>query len=123
VVAAALGVPYLGVHQAQAWLDAGASREEVERTVKAPAEGGHDGRERQVARFCEKVTRVPSAMSRPDAEALRAAGFADRDILTIAASAAFENFLCGAASGLGIALEEGPFDPAALQAFGVMARA
>jgi len=61
-------------------------------------------------------------VSRPDAEALRAAGFDDRDVLTIAASAAFENFLCGVAAGTGVALEEGPFDPAALRAFHVMAR-
>ena len=123
VVAATLGVPYRGVHHAHVWLDAGASREEVERAVMAPAAAGRDGREHEVARFCEKVTRVPSAMSRPDAEALRAAGFDDREILAIAAAAAFETFLCGMAAGTGIALEEGPFHPAALQAFAVMARA
>lgn len=39
--------------------------------------------------------------SRPGVEALRAAGFDDRDILTIAASAAYESFLCGVAAGLG----------------------
>ena len=49
--------------------------------------------------------------------AFRAHGFADRDILTIAASAAYESFLCGIAAALGIRLEEEAFAPAARNAF------
>jgi alkylhydroperoxidase family enzyme len=122
-VAATLWVPYLGVHHAQAFLDAGASPKEVTALVGKPDGGTLAGREREVARFCEKMTRLPSAMSRPDAEALRAAGFDDRDIVTILAAAAYEAFLCGTAAALGIRLEEEPFAPAALKAFELTASA
>jgi alkylhydroperoxidase family enzyme len=116
-VAATLWVPYLGVHHAQAFLDAGASQNELEKLVEKPAEGALAGREREAARFCEKMARLPSAMARSDVEALRAAGFDDRDILTLAASVSYESFLCGIAAGLGIGLEEEPFAPAARKAF------
>lgn len=117
VVAATLWVPYLGVHHAQAFLDAGASPDEVAALVGKPAEGALVGRERETARICEKLARLPSAMARSDVEALRAHGFADRDILTIAASTAYQSFLCGIAAALGIRLEEEAFAPAALNAF------
>ncbi len=119
VVAATLWVPYLGVHHAQAFLDAGASPEELRALVDKPAQGVLGGREREAARFCEKMARLPNAMARSDVEALRAQGFEDREIMTIAASAAYESFLCGIAAGLGIRLEEEAFAPAALKAFEV----
>ena len=122
-VAATLWVPYLGVHHAQAFLDAGASPEELRALVDKPAQGALGGREREAARFCEKMARLPNAMARPDVEALRAAGFEDRDVLTIAASAAYESFLCGIAAGLGIRLEGESFAPDALKAFEVTASA
>jgi len=56
-------------------------------------------------------------MARSDAEALRAHRFDDRDILTIAAAAAYESFLCGIAAALGTRLEDHAFAPAALNAF------
>ncbi len=117
VVAATLWVRYLGVHHAQAFLDGGASPDEAEALVERPAGGSLTGSEGQVARFCEKLTRQPSAMCRADVEALRAVGFDDHDIVTIAASAAYENFLCDVAAGLRIRLEEEAFAPAAEKAF------
>ena len=117
VVAATLWVPYLGVHHAQAFLDAGASPKDVEKLVEKPDEGALTGREWEAARFCEKMARLPNAMARSDVEALRAHSFDDRDIVTIAASAAYESFLCGIAAGLGIRLEEDAFAQAALKAF------
>jgi alkylhydroperoxidase family enzyme len=116
-VAATLWVPYVGIHHAQAFLDAGASPEEVEALVGKPAQGALVGREREAARFCEKMARLPNAMARSDVEALRAHSFDDRDIVTIAASAAYESFLCGIAAGLGIRLEGEALAPAALKAF------
>jgi alkylhydroperoxidase family enzyme len=117
VMAATLWVPYLGVHHAQAFLDAGASPDEVAALVRAPAEGALTGREREAARFCEKLGRVPSAMARADVEALRAQGFDDRDVLTIAAAAAYESFLCDIVAALGIRLEDDAFAPVARKAF------
>ena len=121
VVAATLWVPYLGVHHAQALLDAGASGGEVEKLIDKPAEGALVGREREVACFVEKMTRLPSQMSRADVEALRAQGFDDRDIVTIVASCAYESFLCGIAAGLGVQLEDAAFAPTALRTFEVTA--
>lgn len=123
VVAATLWVRYMGVHHVQALLECGASTDEVEGLVRQPAGVTLAGAEREVARFCEKLTRQPSTMCRADVEALRAAGFEDRDIVTIAASAAFENFLCGVAAGLGIQLEDEAFASAAEKAFGAAAPA
>lgn len=117
VVAATLWVPYMGVHHAEAFLDAGASPEEVQALVDKPAGVALAAREREVARFCEKMTRLPSAMARPDLEALRAQGFDDQDSVTIVAGAAYESFLCGIAAGVGVRLEDASFAPAALQAF------
>ncbi len=69
------------------------------------AAGRFDAKERAVARFCEKLTRPPSPMSRSDLEALREAGFDDRALLTIVASAALENFLGRVAAGVGVGFE------------------
>jgi alkylhydroperoxidase family enzyme len=122
-VAATLGVTYMGVHHAQALLDAGAASEEIARLAARPADGGSAGSERTVAGFCEKMARRPGIMGRPDVEAVRAAGFGDQDILAIAAAAAYEAFLCGVAAGLGVRLENEGFTPAARQTFETVAPA
>ncbi|MBI4464443.1 MAG: hypothetical protein HY647_07040 [Acidobacteria bacterium] len=121
VTAARLSVPYLGVHHAQALLDAGGTADEVRALAQDPSGGLLSGQEREVARFCDKVTRVPSSMACSDIEALRHSGLDDRDIVTVAASAAFENFLGRVAAGLGVRLEEDVFASAALEAFQVAA--
>ncbi len=48
-------------------------------------------RERTIADFAVKVTRVPNACSPLDIEALRAAGLADPDILALVQVAAYFN--------------------------------
>lgn len=60
--------------------------------------------------WVEKVTRSPAAMERADVEALRAAGFADADVLAICEVAAYYAYVNRIADGLGVALEggEGP---------------
>ena len=117
VVAITQWVPYMGVHHAQALVSADGSSEDVEALVDDPSGGKLHGNEREVARFCEKVTRSPSAMALSDVEILRRCGFDDRNILTIAASASFESFLCGVTAGLGVKLETAEFAPASLQFF------
>ena len=101
-VAAALQVPYMVAHHASALPDAGGDG------IGITGRGevlGLDEKEQQVARFCEKLTLLPSPMARSDLEAVRACGFEDRDLLTIVASTAFENFLCRVAAGVGVGLE------------------
>jgi alkylhydroperoxidase family enzyme len=117
VVAALHGVPYLGVHHAQALLDEGASPGEITALARGSDPNVFDGRERAIIRFCARATQAPSTMARADVEFLRAAGFDDRGILTIGASAAFESFLCGVAAGLGVGLEHDRFAPEAMAAF------
>jgi len=103
--AAALGVPYRIAHHAQALLDAGGSAEEVRGLKEDAVSAALSDPERAVARFCEKLTRLPSPMTRADLEAVRGSGFEDWELLTIVASAAFENFLGRVAAGLGVGLE------------------
>ena len=120
VVAAVLGVSYTGIHHAQRLLDSGATPEEVEALVADPSGGHLTGREQEVARFCEKATSQPSAMTRQDVERLRSMGLGDREIVLVVCGVAFENFLCRAAAGLGVQLEDenvaartlGAFEPA-----------
>lgn len=116
VVSAAAWIPYAGVHHAQALLDTGATAGEVEKLILDPAGTTLSGPEREVARYCEKLTREPGTMARSDLDAVRQAGFADRDLVTIAASAAFENFLGRMAAGVLVWLEE-DLTPGALKPF------
>ena len=73
-VASALGVHYMGVHHAQAYMDAGATANDVAALIRDPAGGGLDGLEHDVARFVEKLTRAPSAMAQSDLDTLRRGG-------------------------------------------------
>ena len=116
-VAATLLSRYMGVHHAQRLLDAGATSDEVEALASNPSGSGLDPRASEVIRFCERLTRAPGTMVRSDVEALQAVGFDDRDIITIAASASLENFICRVADGVGLQLESESFTPAALKAF------
>jgi uncharacterized peroxidase-related enzyme len=56
-------------------------------------------------RYVVKLTRSPGDMVRDDVEALRAAGFTDRDILDIAAVTAYYAYVNRIADGLGVELE------------------
>jgi uncharacterized peroxidase-related enzyme len=48
-------------------------------------------RQRAMLEFAEKITEAPSKLDEPDRQALRDAGFSDRDIYDIANTAAFFN--------------------------------
>ena len=106
VVAASLRVPYMAAHHAQGLLESGSTVDEVRALVRDPAGGALRGNERSLARFCEKLTRLPSPMARSDLEPLRQGGRNDREILTIVAGTAYENFLGRIAASLGVQLEK-----------------
>ena len=55
--------------------------------------------------YVERLTRTPADMSAADVEALRSAGFTDRDILDIATVAAYFAYANRIANGLGVQLE------------------
>ena len=55
--------------------------------------------------FAVKLTKTPGAMTDTDVEALREAGFSDRDILDIVEVVGYYNYANRIADGLGIELE------------------
>ena len=55
--------------------------------------------------FAVKLTRAPSAMDDADVEALRSAGFSDRDILDIVEVVGYYAYANRIADGLGIETE------------------
>ncbi len=55
--------------------------------------------------FAVKLTKTPAAMTDADVDALREAGFSDRDILDIVEVVGYYNYANRIADGLGIELE------------------
>lgn len=106
VVAAVLGLSYLGAHHAQGFLDAGATPAILRALAENPAGTSLGGHEREAARFCEQLTRAPGTTARADVDALRMAGFDDRGIVTIVAAASFANYCGRIAAALGVRPEE-----------------
>jgi len=60
--------------------------------------------------YVAKLTREPWTMRERDAQALRAAGFRDADILDIAQIAAYFAYVNRIADGLGVAVEKAKWD-------------
>ncbi len=56
--------------------------------------------------YAVKLTRSPGEMERADVDALRTAGFSDRDVLDITEVTAYYAYANRIADGLGITLEE-----------------
>ena len=56
--------------------------------------------------YAVKLTRTPGDMERADVDALRAAGFSDRDVLDIAEVTAYYAYANRIADGLGITTED-----------------
>lgn len=59
-----------------------------------------DARQRAMLDFAAKLTESPDKVDEPDRQALRDAGFSDRDIFDIASTAAFFNMTNRVASGI-----------------------
>lgn len=55
--------------------------------------------------YAERLTRHPAALEGADVEALRSAGFSDRDVLDIAEVTAYFAYVNRIADGLGVTLE------------------
>ena len=66
---------------------------------------GLDERRRAMLEYAEKLTRVPASIVRADVETLRAAGFADADVLAIVEVASYYAYVNRIADGLGVDLE------------------
>jgi uncharacterized protein YciW len=57
-------------------------------------------------RYADRLTREPARTTRADVDALRAAGFADVDVLAIAEVVGYYAYVNRIADGLGVELEE-----------------
>ena len=77
----------------------------LERIESYWTNAGLDDRRVSMLRFAETLTRTPGAMSPDNVEALRAAGFVDRDVLDIVEVVAYYAYANRIADGLGITLE------------------
>lgn len=66
-----------------------------------------DARERALCAWAEKLTRTPGAMTRADVDALRAAGWKDREIHDAGQIVAYFNYINRIADGLGVDPEPG----------------
>ena len=69
------------------------------------ATAGLDDRRTAMLRFAELVTRTPGATGSDDVDALRAVGFADRDVLDIVEVIAYYAYVNRIADGLGVTVE------------------
>ena len=61
---------------------------------------GLSGRQRAMLLFAEKMTEQPAKIEEADRQALRAAGFTDRDIFDIASTTGFFNMTNRVATGI-----------------------
>ncbi len=66
---------------------------------------GLSERRQAMLTYATKLTHTPAEVTAADVEALREAGFSDRDILDIAEATAYYAYVNRLASGLGVPLE------------------
>lgn len=78
----------------------------VARVLDDPASADVDPARRAMLGYARKLTRTPDAMVEGDVEALRRAGFADRDVLAIAEVVAYYAYANRIADGLGVQVED-----------------
>ena len=106
VVSAANGCDYCVRHHAEAlnayWKDAARVDQLVEnhRALDLP------DRVRAMLDYGVKLTRAPAAVTEGDVQALREAGFSDRDVLDINLITSYFNFVNRIAEGLGVPFTE-----------------
>lgn len=62
--------------------------------------------------YAEKLTRTPGSMTRDDVDALKVAGFSERDILDINQIVGYFAYVNRLADGLGVPLEDFMDQPA-----------
>ena len=67
---------------------------------------GLDAKDLAMLEYAEKITLYPSQVNENDVEALRRAGWSDRDVLDIAAVTAYRNFITRMADAMGVELTE-----------------
>jgi uncharacterized peroxidase-related enzyme len=93
--------------------------EEVAKVISNWREADLDDQEKAMLAFTEKFTLTPSQLTDRDIESLRQAGFSEEQILSIALSAGYRNWVDRIADLLGVEEEKFDFPEEILKAFGV----
>lgn len=106
VVSHANGCEYCTQHHAEALMAYLKDRFWVQSIVEDPRRADLDSDERAMVEYVLKLTQTPADMDGQDIELLRAAGFADEDILSINLVASYFNFVNRVAMGLGVEFTE-----------------
>ncbi len=106
VVSATNGCPYCVNHHAEAlnfyWKDDA----KVQQVMADHTRVALPPRQRAMLDYAIKLTKAPASVTEADVEALRAAGFTDKDILDINLITSYFNFVNRIAEGLGVAFSE-----------------
>ena len=93
--------------------------EEVAKVISNWREADLEDAEKAMLAFTEKFTLTPSRMTDKDIEALRRAGFDEKQILAIGLGAGYRNWVDRIADLLGVEEEKFDFPEEILRAFGV----
>lgn len=104
-VSRANGCEYCTVHHSEAYARYEKDTEKVRAVAANPESAPLADDERALVAYALKLTRTPSAVTRSDVDALRAAGLSDRDVLAAAAVTGYFNFVNRLVLGCGVDLE------------------
>ena len=78
----------------------------ADRVAEDFEKAGLDERRLEMLRYAAKLTRTPGAMTKKDVDRLRAAGFADEDVLAIVEVTGYYAYANRIVDGLGVELVE-----------------
>ncbi len=106
VVSSLNGCQYCIRHHAEALLHYWKDEKRVQRLVKDFRSADLPEKTLKMLEYARKLTREPSVMKQGDVEVLRQSGFSDEDILHIALTVSYFNFVNRIASGLGVEFTE-----------------
>jgi len=103
--AAVLHCRYMGTHHAARLLKEGMMEDDLRGGLDTFDRDRLTSQEREALRFAEQLTRSPAGMMRADVSALRAVGFSDADVITLAADVSVQNFVCRVVGAVGLEIE------------------
>jgi len=106
MVSATNKCPYCITHHAEALMHYWKDRSRIDRVINDFRSANLSERELAMVVYAVKLTGSPSEMCEEDVEALRVAGFSDRDVLDINLIASYFNFVNRIALGLGVTFSD-----------------
>lgn len=106
IVSAANGCAYCTRHHAEALRAYWKDENRVEAVIDDWRSADLSERERAMLRYAVEVTEAPSAVTEKDMEALRTAGFSEREVLDVNLITSYFNFVNRIAEGVGVEFSE-----------------